>query len=77
MASLKYEIEHGTLAHVMAEDENEPIFVIRARDELGPAIVRLWAGHAKAMGVDSAKVESAHATARAMDAYECPKKLPD
>ena len=74
MAIKSYEEKHGAF-HKAANDE--PVFVIRSTDILGPDLVRLWATHAKAIGVDAAKVEEAMATARAMESYECKKKIPD
>ena len=41
MATLEEELKSGVLSKV---DPKEPIFVIRAQDQFGPATIRTWAG---------------------------------
>ena len=55
---------------------DEPIFVLRAQDELAASLVRLWAGRARAAGAPAEKVDEAYACADAMDAWPT-HKVPD
>jgi hypothetical protein len=50
--------------------ESEPIFVLRAQDQLAPLVVRAWAKLAHQAGVPRAKIQEAHALADAMDAWQ-------
>jgi hypothetical protein len=56
--------------------EDEPIFVLRGQDNLAPALVRLWASRARALGCSSEKVQDAIECADAMEAYPT-RKDPD
>lgn len=55
---------------------DEPIFVLRAQDELAWAVVTDWAILAQKRGVSEAKVQEAFDLAEAMKAWPT-KKLPD
>lgn len=55
---------------------NEPVFVLRAQDELAARVVRDWAYRATEAGVNSEKVEGALTIAQAMDIWPT-QKLPD
>lgn len=59
--------------------EDEPVFVLVARDALAPAIVRYWAAVASNKGVPKEKWEEALACADAMDDWQRKhgSKLPD
>lgn len=46
--------------------EAEPIFVLRAQDQLAPLVVRHWARIAEKAGTPRAKVAEAHKLADAM-----------
>jgi hypothetical protein len=50
--------------------DSEPIFVLRAQDQLAPAIVRRWAYTAHAAGVPRKKIEEAHTCADAMEEWQ-------
>lgn len=56
--------------------DDEPVFVLRAGDELAADVVRDWAARAAAAGAPEDKVEGALAEARAMEAWPT-RKLPD
>lgn len=58
---------------------DEPIFVLRAQDELAADIVREWCERAMAAGVPKAKVDEALLLARDMGRWgrENTTKLPD
>lgn len=48
----------------------EPLFVLRAKDPLAPAVVRTWANNAEATGAhEPEKIAEARALADAMDEY--------
>lgn len=49
-------------------DDDEPIFVIRAKDAVGAATVRLWATVAKGIH-EPEKIDYAHALARRMESW--------
>lgn len=59
--------------------EDEPIFVLCARDRLAPATVRDWAQRAEHMKVNKAKVKEARECAQKMEAWQImnASKLPD
>jgi hypothetical protein len=67
--------KHTSSALAKAAD-NEPIFVLRANDELAEQVVRHWAARAAVAGVPGAKVKEALDVADAMRAWPA-KKLPD
>jgi len=50
-------------------DEHEPYFVLRAKDQLAPIIVRIWAELARLLGCPSAKCGEAVECAKAMDEW--------
>ncbi len=50
--------------------ESEPIFVLRAQDQLAPIIVRKWAQLAHQAGAPKAKTQEAHKLADAMEAWQ-------
>jgi len=56
--------------------DNEPIFVLRARDIIAPTLVRSWVRIASNMGVNQAKLDEALAVANEMEAYSTPR-VPD
>ena len=56
--------------------DNEPLFVLRAQDQLAPDLVDRWASILRAEGGNEAKVAEARALAAAMRAWPT-KKLPD
>lgn len=50
-----------------AADDDEPMFVLLARDPMAPDVVRYWAMWRELSGADAAKVDEARACARAME----------
>jgi len=50
--------------------DSEPIFVLRAQDQLAPAIVRAWAKAAQLAGTPRKKVMEAYDQAAAMDEWQ-------
>jgi hypothetical protein len=56
--------------------EDEPLFLLRGRDQIGVPLVVQWAIHAEAKGVNQPKLRDAMDIADAMDRYPI-KKLPD
>jgi hypothetical protein len=58
-------------------DDNEPIFVLRAKDVLAPMVVRYWAELAAKMQVPTPKVLEAFHCAEAMQAWGGNKHVPD
>jgi hypothetical protein len=56
--------------------DDEPVFVIRAKDSLAPVIVRRWAAHLEGMGGAPQKVAEARAWADKAENYPG-RKVPD
>lgn len=54
----------------------EPVFVLRAQDELAPQLVRQWARLADASGCPAEKVNEANSKALRMENW-APRKYPD
>lgn len=50
--------------------DDEPLFVLRAQDMLGPEMVREWAYRAKVMGVPSEKIDEARRCADEMEDWQ-------
>jgi hypothetical protein len=59
--------------------DNEPIFVLRAKDKLAPNVVRRWAAEAGINGASQEKVEEAFELATKMEVWASQNgsKLPD
>lgn len=59
--------------------DDEPVFLIRAKDMLGPDIVEEWANQAEFIGVDPVMVQAAREHAKAMRLYQVQHghKVPD
>lgn len=55
---------------------NEPVFLLRAKDQAAAATVRCWAAIAEALGARSDIVESALHQAELMEAWT-PNQVPD
>lgn len=49
---------------------DEPVFLIRGKDKVGPAAVREWAKHATAAGASLMIVDSALRQAEAMEEWQ-------
>jgi len=60
-------------------DLDEPLFVLRAQDDLAPEVVQLWALNATMRGATKDKVEAARECARAMREWQRlhGSKIPD
>lgn len=58
---------------------DEPIFVLRAQDQIAPIVVRVWAEIAEGLGTPLGKVNEARGLARRMEwwADSHKSKLPD
>lgn len=59
--------------------DDEPVFVLRARDSIAADLVRIWAFRAQTLGAPSAKVREAFDLADQMDKWgrENGTKVPD
>ena len=59
--------------------DDEPIFVLCARDVIAPGLVREWARYAKARGVNDEKIRTAFKLADDMERWQDVNgsKLPD
>lgn len=59
--------------------DDEPIFVLRAKDKHAPHVVRLWASLAKETGCPPTKTKEAHELADRMEAWaqQNGSKFPD
>lgn len=59
--------------------EDEPVFLLRAKDHLAPAVIRFWATTAMLQGVDVKTVQMALGQARRMELWRLThdSKLPD
>jgi hypothetical protein len=73
-ADLVRDLANGRVAHgtgcIGKSADDEPIFVICARDPLGALIVRAWATGAIAHRVNPDKIAGALRIAEAMDAWQ-------
>jgi hypothetical protein len=60
-------------------DLDEPVFVLRAQDDLAPEVVQLWALNATMRGAPKSKVEDARRCAREMRDWQRAhgSKIPD
>jgi hypothetical protein len=56
--------------------DDEPVFFLRAQDEVAAATVRFWAALARAAGADPMMIQNARDHADRMDAW-AKKKVPD
>lgn len=59
---------------------DEPVFILRAQDQLAPCIVRAWADTAALAGVAPSKVAQARSLANQMELWQQERKrckLPD
>ena len=70
--------KHGNRCLENAGDD-EPLFVIRAKDDIGPRIVEFWADELEANGGSEEKAREARDIAAQMQAYQerYGSKLPD
>lgn len=50
------ELEHGTLSRVQ---EDEPLFVLRAKDAVAVEVVEAWVEAARKLGAPSSKIREA------------------
>lgn len=68
---------HEELVKYISSDE--PIFILRAQDQLAPSHVRMWLEDATIWRVPKPKLESAALEWRAMNAWQIsnPTKVPD
>lgn len=57
--------------------DDEPIFVLVARDVTAPNVVRMWASDAEMENVPQEKVDGAREVALAMNKWKGRKKRPD
>ena len=56
--------------------DDEPVFVLRAQDELAPAVIEFWASMALKNGIGREKYDAAFDCAEAMRAWPH-RKMPD
>jgi hypothetical protein len=66
MATKRIELESGVLTRVA---EDEPVFILRAKDKHAADVVRLWAKKAELSGTPRAKVDEALDLAHEMDRW--------
>lgn len=59
------------------EDEEEPLFLLRARDVLASHAVFQWCEAAMRERVNQQKIDGARKVATAMSIYQGTKRLPD
>jgi hypothetical protein len=71
---LAAEIEFGSLG---AAAKDEPVFVLCARDRLAPTAIQAWINAARVSNVPDHKLESAHETIEAMNAWTGDRHYPD
>lgn len=71
---LAAELEHGSLSG-LAEDE--PFFLLCGRDRLAPTAIKAWIEAARISNVPDYKLESAHATIEAIEAWPGDRHYPD
>jgi len=76
MTTAEKEFESGCLSRV---GDDEPVFVVRAADKSGPAIVQAWSIIAELIGTNKHKVEEARRISREMLQWQIENgyKIPD
>lgn len=59
--------------------DDEPLFILRAKDMVAPGVVRVWVHYARASGTPEAKLSEALALAERMEQWQKAngKKVPD
>jgi hypothetical protein len=59
--------------------EQEPVFVLRAQDQLAPVVIKIWALLAEGLGVSQEKVSEARFVAEDMEIWQLNnvRKIPD
>ena len=59
--------------------KDEPVFIIRGQDRVGPATVRYWASKAEDAGADQSIIEAARWQAKQMESWQLEhgSKIPD
>jgi len=79
MATKEIETAPGATGCLARAADNEPLFILRAKDLLAPLAVRDWAKRADAAGVSQEKIAEALSLAREMEAWQeiYGKKVPD
>ncbi len=59
--------------------EQEPVFALRAQDQLAPVVIRIWALLAESLGTSQEKVNKARLVAEDMEVWQLKntRKIPD
>jgi hypothetical protein len=59
--------------------EQEPVFVLRAQDQLAPVVIKIWALLAESLGASQEKVSEARLVAEDMEIWQLNnvRKIPD
>ncbi len=59
--------------------EQEPVFVLRAQDQLAPVVIKIWALLAENLGASQEKVSEARLVAEDMEIWQLNnvRKIPD
>lgn len=66
MATKREALKKGCLVNAA---DDEPVFIIRAQDMVGPAAVRAWAEYARRAGTPEAKCKGAEQVAKDMELW--------
>jgi hypothetical protein len=66
-ADVHAQITTGSAGPIIPDDE--PVFVLRSKDIIGPATVRDWCDNAESVGAEPALIERVRRFAEEMDAY--------
>ncbi len=59
--------------------DQEPVFVLRAQDQLAPVVIKIWALLAESLGTPQEKVSEARLIAEDMEIWQLNniRKIPD
>ncbi len=59
--------------------DQEPVFALRAQDQLAPVVIRIWALLAESLGTSQEKVNKARLVAEDMEVWQLKntRKIPD
>ena len=59
--------------------EQEPVFVLRAQDQLAPIVIKIWALLAESLGTPQEKASEARSVAEDMEIWQLNniRKIPD
>jgi hypothetical protein len=79
MGTKAEETAPGATGCLAKAGDDEPLFILRAKDMVAPGVVRVWAHYARGAGAPEEKVQEALAAADRMEQWQKAngRKVPD